>query len=278
MLPNFLVVGAMKSGTTSLYQYLRQHPDVYMSENKEPQFFSDDVVWQKGIKWYSSLFDKANGAVAIGEASTNYTKYPLFKDVPKRINDVIPDVKLIYIIRPPLERIYSHFLHSYYMGRVGNNAAEEITRNSLFLDASRYFMQVREYLAFFPKSQIKIVLLEDMKRAPYDVVKEIFTFLEVDNRFVPPNIDTPTHVTRNKQGRDNVLLKSLKKMPFYNGISNKVSERNKSHLNRIFRKKIEHKPGSFDQRTREYIASSLADDVNGLSCYLKRDLSHWLVI
>src|SRR5207244_11766706 len=85
MLPTFLVIGAMKSGTTSLYRYLQAHPDVYMSEEKELNYFTGGQNWERGVSWYEAQFEKAGSARAIGEASTNYTNYPQIAAVPERI-------------------------------------------------------------------------------------------------------------------------------------------------------------------------------------------------
>ena len=82
MLPNFLVIGAAKAGTTSLYHYLRAHPQIYMSERKELNFFIEKDGWEKGQEWYEKQFERAGDAVAIGEASPNHSKYPLFPGVP----------------------------------------------------------------------------------------------------------------------------------------------------------------------------------------------------
>src|SRR5207244_8421308 len=85
MLPTFLVIGAMKSGTTSLYRYLQAHPDVFMSEQKELNYFTQGANqnWEKGLAWYQAQFEQAGKARAVGEASTNYTKYPQFQGVPE---------------------------------------------------------------------------------------------------------------------------------------------------------------------------------------------------
>src|SRR5262245_7209987 len=102
--PNFLVIGAMKCGTSSLYQYLRSHPQVFMpNDPDEVNFFSRRDL-ERWSEWYRRLFAEAGSAVAIGERSTNYTKYPSIPDVPTRIARSIPDAKLIYLIRDPIER------------------------------------------------------------------------------------------------------------------------------------------------------------------------------
>lgn len=106
MLPNFLIVGAARAGTTSLYYYLKQHPDVFMSPKKEIDFFDVDKNFEKGLDWYERYFEGYTGQKAIGEASPLYM---YLEKVPKRIAKVIPDVKLIFILRNPVDRAYSHY-------------------------------------------------------------------------------------------------------------------------------------------------------------------------
>ena len=116
-LPNFIVIGAMKSGTTSLFHYLQAHPQVFMSPLKEVEFFVEEKNWRRGMDWYRAQFAGASpGALAIGEASTAYTKYPEYPGVPERIASSLPDARLIYILRDPIERIRSHYQHRVLSG------------------------------------------------------------------------------------------------------------------------------------------------------------------
>src|SRR5437867_237452 len=96
VLPNFLLIGAMKAGTTSLYQYLRSHPNVFMASPKELHYFSHRR--EASLDWYKAHFSAANAAAAVGEASASYTTYPECESVPERIADVMPDIRLLYLI------------------------------------------------------------------------------------------------------------------------------------------------------------------------------------
>src|SRR5688572_24468381 len=112
MLPNFFIIGAMKAGTTSLWQYLRRHPEIFMSKLKEPGYFTEELRWDQGIEWYRSLFDDAGSARAVGEASTSYTKWPRFAGIPARMHALVPEARLIYLVRDPGDRIRSHYIHN----------------------------------------------------------------------------------------------------------------------------------------------------------------------
>ena len=105
--PTFLIIGAPKTGTTSLWALLSEHPDVFVFPWKGTQFFSKRYDW--GFAWYESLFDEGSDATAIGESSANYSLGPSDSPVPQRIADYLPGVRLIYMVRNPLERIESHY-------------------------------------------------------------------------------------------------------------------------------------------------------------------------
>ncbi|MEM6898341.1 MAG: sulfotransferase domain-containing protein [Pseudomonadota bacterium] len=115
VLPTFIIIGAMKCGTTSLHSYLDRHPDTSMSDPKEVDFFSGSNS-DKSVEWYASLFDPDKPVR--GEASQDYSKghHPLYKGAPERMKALIPDVKLIYLVRDPIERYFSHIGENYYVG------------------------------------------------------------------------------------------------------------------------------------------------------------------
>ena len=104
MKPNLFIIGSMKSGTTSLHNYLSYNPEIYMSEEKEPGYFVKELAQDKGIDWYLSLFDKAENVKYAGESSTHYTKLPTFSGVAERIHEFSPSAKLLYIMRDPIRR------------------------------------------------------------------------------------------------------------------------------------------------------------------------------
>src|SRR3712207_3099155 len=106
----------MKCATTSLHYYLNLHPQISMSEKKELDFFVREKHWDKGVEWYKSNFH-GNGETKIyGEASPNYTLHPIFSGVPERMYSVVPEAKLIYVVRDPIDRMISHYIHEYTKG------------------------------------------------------------------------------------------------------------------------------------------------------------------
>lgn len=177
-LPNLVVIGAMKCGTTSLHYYLDQHPEIAMSRVKEINFFLEGRGhWDKGVDWYESHFD--GSAKVRGESSTSYTKHPQRSGVPARMRSVLPRAKLIYILRDPIERTVSHYLHAYHRSREKRSLAEALASLSEnpYVDPSRYHMQLERYLEHYPISQILILTTEDLREAPQLTLGRAVEFL-----------------------------------------------------------------------------------------------------
>lgn len=180
-LPDFIIIGAMKCGTTSLYQYLRQHPAISACAIKEPGFFCD-INWHRGIDWYRSLY-KANSKIKF-EASTHYTKAPHLGPVAERISKIVPDVKLIYIIRHPIERLISH-LHDAIVRKLME--ADQVFSTDFITDSetgyvkySQYYDQINCYLPYFDLSRILIVRLEDMIERPLQLMRQILDYVGIE--------------------------------------------------------------------------------------------------
>lgn len=188
MLPNFLVIGAMKAGTTSLWQYLRGHPDVFMPEQKEIQFFSEHEWW-RGLDWYEQLFDPAGTASAIGEASPSYTRYPHSAEAADRIAKVLPDAKLLYVIRQPVDRIVSQYRHETSLGTEDRAIDDAVLDESRYVSTSRYAMQAERYLENFRRDQLMVVTSEALQRERAATMAKVFRFLGVDDQVSPRSLD-----------------------------------------------------------------------------------------
>ena len=181
-----LIVGAMKSGTTSLFNYLAEHPEIAPSNPKEPHFFTDAEKWSQGWSWYQSLWDWQPDRHRIAmEASTSYTKLPRFPNAAERIAQISSSgrgrFKFIYIMRNPIERIESHYTH-------GKAADWDTTKVPLeqgmvhqqLIEVSNYAKQIDEYYKRFPEQDIKLLIFEEMKSDPLVTLQEICVFLGVD--------------------------------------------------------------------------------------------------
>src|ERR1700734_4057888 len=145
MLPTFLVVGAQKSGTSSLWQYLRCHPQVFMTFRAEPAYFSGHNLW-RGLDWYEDQFRGSEGYPPRGESTPAYTMYPTFTDVPQRVAALVPDVKLIYLVRHPVKRMHSHYRHRYASGIERAPIDRALREEPHYLNTSRYAFQIEQYM------------------------------------------------------------------------------------------------------------------------------------
>ena len=186
-LPDFLIIGSMKSATTSLYNYLNLHPQISMPVTKSLNFFNDENylngTWHKGIEWNESQFP--DDTKVNGEASTGYNKYPFAKDVTDRIRYTIPNVKLIYIIRDPVCRAISHYLHNVIRGHEVNSIKDSILKdeNNHYINCSRYHFQLQLFLHHFNLSQVLVITTEALGLNARDTIQRIFRFLDVDHSF-----------------------------------------------------------------------------------------------
>lgn len=185
-LPTFLIIGAMKAGTTSLYHYLRDHPQVFLPETKEIMFFDQRHNWHRGVGWYAAQFQGApRDAIALGEASTSYTKFPIVKDAPERIATTLPDVRLVYLLRHPVERIRSHYLYNLARGTEWRTIADAVQQEPLYLDISRYAMQLERYLAHVDRERLLLLDSRELRDDRTETLRRVFGFLGVEETYTP---------------------------------------------------------------------------------------------
>ena len=168
-LPNLIIIGAQKCGTSGLHYHLGLHPEVSMSRPKELNFFIEERNWPRGEDWYRRHFDPE--AKVRGEASPNYTAFPQHVGVPERMAQVVPDAKLIYVLRDPLQRIAAHWVHNYAKRREKGTLAETLSHpNTSYLQRSQYAMQLQQFLNHFPRESIMILDQEDFRKDRADTL------------------------------------------------------------------------------------------------------------
>lgn len=298
MMPNFLIIGAMKAGTTALYTYLEQHPQIYMSPTKEPNFFAfedEDLYlrWpddQKGVNRtsvtdidaYRALFRGASGEKAIGEASHWYLYSP---EAPERIRHHIPGVKLIVILRDPVERAYSHFLHSVRTGTERLSDFAQALREEEagarkpwdfedYVDRGFYYPQLKRYFDTFDRDQIRLYLYEDLNTDPLGLLRNLHEFLGVDETFV-----TDVSFRRNVSGipKSRALDAALRrphpirhalKLHLPSGMRRRIS---KSLANLRTRNLV--KPPQLSPEVRKQLKEIYREDTLKLQGLIDRDLS-----
>lgn len=302
-LPNFLLIGAAKSGTSSLYRYLGQHPQIYFSPIKGPCFFAfeegekvrfsgpnDQSHYDRNaitdLNRYVSLFDRVKNEVAIGEASVIYLGAP---EAPCRIKRYIPDVKLIAILRNPVDRAFSSYLHLRRDGRepLADFAAslrEEETRikcNWQFLwhyqRLGFYYVHLKRYYDLFHPSQIAVYTYDEFRVSPIEVLQSIFRFLDVDSTFVPDTSirynesGTPRFRTVHTLLTQPSLAKKFLKQILPSQL--RLRSRQAAMQWNLYTEKPE-----LSEETKRNLVELFRDDILNLQSLIQRDLSSWLTI
>ena len=296
-MPNFLIIGAARTGTTSLYEYMRQHPDIWFSPVKEPMFFAlegarpdfrgpgdDREINRKSVTdlaAYQALFAGASSKKAVGEASANY----LYSErAAERIRHYIPEARMIAVLRNPVERAYPSFLYmirdqreplrdfAQALEQEDKRIAEHREHIWHYAHMGFYGKQLQRYYALFGKNRIRVYLNEEMKKDAPGLLKDVFGFLEVDDTFLPD-----TSVTYNEGGvpkrkllnavltRPSIVKRLLR--PFVPASAMKVYTRLK-HGN------LEKPP--LDAGVRARLVALYRDDVLRLQDMTGKDLSAWL--
>lgn len=182
--PDFLIIGAMKCGTTSLHHYLGMHPSVFTTKGKEIHFFNNDNYDDSKIAQYYAHF--ASEAKVVGASPQSYTKQHILgmDGAAERLVRYCPKVKLIYLIRNPIDRIESHFyeaqVNGYAPSKGLNECIESEAEENHYILTSQYYYQISKFLDFFSKDQIKIVFSESLKTSRLETLNSIFEFLGVD--------------------------------------------------------------------------------------------------
>lgn len=293
VLPNFLIIGAAKGGTTSLYYYLNQHPQIFMSPVKEPRFFAlegenldfrspDELFVENSVtsfEEYCSLFQEVKNEIAIGEASPLY----LYSDkAPLKIKRYIPDVKLIAILRDPVQRAYSSYMHYVREGYETLPFAESLQAEEKRIQENWVYMwhfkkcgfyceQLKRYFDVFDKKQIKVYLYEDLSNTP-KFLKDVFDFLEVDSTFAPDlSVLNASGVPKirmlyNLLDRGNAVRSALKVLPaqFRKNVANSLRKWN-----------LEKPP--LPAEVGDSLRDTYRDDILKLQGLIDRDLSKWLI-
>lgn len=273
-LPNFLIIGAPKAGTTTLYDHFRAHPEIFMPRVKEAKFFSTyDQDNRRGLAIrtlaeYEALFDEATTETAIGEASPHYL---MDGRAAARIRETLPDVRMIASLRNPVDRAYSIFqMNQRDRGAhagVAFGRAIETDRNL----QETYADRLERYFAQFPRGQIRIILLEDLETAPRPTLQSLFDFLGVDPDFEPDiaRVSNPGGAPRVK------LLHGLLTDPRLRAVGRSalptgLTERLKALRSRNLRKT------ALPAEDRRKAVAFFRDDILKTQEMIGRDLSAWL--
>jgi hypothetical protein len=295
-IPNFFIVGAPKCGTTGLYHYLKQHPDIFMPERKEPNFFCADLEISRAIRdssAYLRLFAQAGAERRLGEASVWY----LFsRRAASAIKSFNPDALIIAMLRNPVEMLYAlhsqRFLSGYddiaefrtalarsvqdRSGEIGADRADRLMQAPFCPQIGHYGEQIERYLSLFGEDRVRIIIYEDFKNDTARIYRETLDFLQVENVFLPEfkiinaNVQVRSKFLHRMVGMPpppvRQTARALVPRPVRQFLAAKISERNARTAPRA--------PMPLD--LRRSLQAEFARDVEKLSTLLRRDLSSWL--
>ena len=264
-LPNFIIFGAIKSGTGALFQYLNHHPQIYMSLEKEPRFFSNNSKNHKeSIDEYMQFFSGVKNEKAIGEASSNYINSAA---APIRIKETIPNVKLIASLRNPVDRAYAHYRMAVKKTKNINFANMRSGKAQGWAITSLYYEQLRGYYKLFEKNQIKILIFEHWTVDVSNTLKEIYSFLGIDETY---SINSGIHYAPGEVTWPGVHRNSLLKR-----VKPYLPEVLLLHINKTKRKLSPRWPPLPDELKKD-MQKWYSDDILKLQSLINKDLSIWL--
>jgi hypothetical protein len=306
--PDFFIVGAAKSGTTSLYHYLGQHPEIYFSPIKEPNYFSDDIdvakfssiykrntfldteeyfsnkvlqnlsiTFVRNITHYERLFESGSNFKTRGESSTSY----LYSNkAAKNIYDYNPRSKIIVVLRNPIERAFSHYKMALRSGHTKLSFKEAVEKDlrvknkgwgisELFIDLGLYYDQLKRYYSIFPSDQIRVFLFSDLKNSTDKVLKDCFEFLEVQN----VKIEDKTIYNPAKSPQNIWFNYYLTRIGLKNLLKKSVPE---SMINSIKKYFLKPDKNTLSENDFKFLLSIYEEDIKKTAGLLKQDLSSWL--
>lgn len=293
-LPNFLIVGAAKAGTSSLYSYLKDHPQIYMSPEKEPRYFAPELysIYNNGVRQggrrkalsfdrYCQLFQEVSDEIAIGEASTEYL---YIRQAPARIKECIPDVKLIAILRNPVERAFSAFCYQLRDGYETLTFEEALQAETKRIEdgfrpgwhykqVGFYYPQVKRYLEHFSPEQIKIYLYDELEDNSDAVARDAYDFLGVATDYTPDltrqNISgvPKSRLLQDMFTKDNPLKSAFKPLL--------PAKLRKSIYQSISKRNLGAKP-ILSSEIRQELTELYREDIDRLQDLIQKDLSHWI--
>jgi hypothetical protein len=274
MLPTYIIIGAMKCGTTSLHRYLSAHPQISTSVKKELNFFKTEIDFAKGVQWYASQFDSTYSVR--GEGSPNYTKWHIFPGVPQRMYSVVPDCKLIYIARNPIERAISHYLHNWSAGIESRPISEAFQRfeNNNYILTGNYLFQLERFIEYYRQDQILVLLSEDLRDERQATLSRVFQFLGVDDAFVCQDFQQVHHRTSARRREISLVRLSRRYFPAMLTLARKLLP--SSALGKL--STIAHVPVPsviIAQELHDRLVEHYELDIQGLSRFLGGKTPNW---
>lgn len=286
-IPNLFIIGAAKCGTTTLWNMLASHPDVFMSVPKEPSLFSFSDYKSK-LDDYENLFAKVKDEKIIGEASVIYSQTTVIPNIPERIHKYNKDAKIIYIVREPIERLKSVWRQSLHTGHwyrqvykiysdievplMPKNFLDAVFEYPAFLEATKYWTHINNYRSFFEDKNILLLFFEDLKTDPESTLKRICSFLDIQY-LTEKHFFEVKNSSRGKKVERNWVVQ-LRKIKILNKLYKKIYKIFK--LNLSLQKEIKYEI-DFPLKEKEKVYKILNKEIYEILQYGKKDVDFWKI-
>ncbi|HEX2359890.1 MAG TPA: sulfotransferase [Solirubrobacterales bacterium] len=278
-MPNLIIIGGLKCGTTSIHHYLGLHPEINMSKPKELNFFVEELNWDLGLDWYRGRFD---GRFPVrGESSPHYTNQPRYTGVAERIREHAPDAKLLYMVRDPISRILSHWRHACGAGYETRPMEDVLGRDDqTYATRSMYWAQLQPYLALFSPEQIEVITQEELQSDREATMRKAFRYVGVDENFTSEQFDREWERSTAKESDQYQLMERLIKLPGF-----RAFDRNFDRLPERMRwmvEKVVHDPDApsapkpnLPPEIESRLLALFAEDVKRLQQFAGREFAGW---
>ena len=265
MKPTFIIAGCGKCGTTTLAYLLAQHPNVFVSKPKEPNFLSYDSIYSKGWEWYESLFEQGKDKAARGEASVSYTLEEYESKVCDRISKYLPDVRLIYIARNPFKRLESVYREHHNSGHQHGwylpfSLKEAVSYRPKMLINSLYWQRTEEFRSIIPGDQTLYLCLEDLQNNPKEILQRCFEFIGVDPKFVVELSETKLNQGSQKM-YDTKLMRFIRTHKLTNKIYQQLPKQIHQIITPLMRRCFGNEEIYWEPSFREYFINQISNDV-----------------
>jgi hypothetical protein len=276
-LPDFICPGPIKCGTTQLYEWLKQHPHIFLYEKmKELDFFNNNFA--NGVDWYSEFFADCREGMVAGDISPTYFHH---KECPERMKEIVPDVKLIFILRNPVVRIYSQYKHFVMFTGYRYDFDSFLVDHPLAIEISLYSKFIEKYLELFSKEQVYICLFEELVKEPRDILAKIYAFLGVQEDIFPQFSDKK--VNESKKPRSYGLFIKLRNVSHWMKENNLSLLANSLSKNKLVKNALLKNAGPeefpvMSEATRAGLVDTCLPDIEKMSGIMNRDLiDYWQI-
>lgn len=277
-LPTFLIIGAAKCGTTSLHRYLELHPSIFMSAEKELKLFNH-ANWRDRLDWYRAQFQ--TDKPVRGESSPTYTMHPVMDSVPSRIHAVLPDARLIYLVREPVERLVAQYVEHVHLGIERRSLEQALadwgSPDNIFVMASRFAYQLERFREYFPDSQLLVVDQRDLFEDRLATLRRVFEFLDVDSDLELADFDVLHNVgveKRRMNGAGHWLHEHGALRPLQ-ARAQRLPKKARARLKNLITAPLA--APSLSQSLRRELEACLREDAARLRAYTGQDYAHWSV-